>query len=105
MTCFGTTEAQSFSRNPAALELREGATVAEIHCPGQDLRYWKLDDIYEITCVHCGALIEFFKDDPRRLCKACGQRMLNPRNDMSCAQWCKHAKECLASLGADPPEH
>jgi hypothetical protein len=24
---------------------------------------------------------------------------------MSCAQWCKHAKECLASLGADPPEH
>jgi hypothetical protein len=24
---------------------------------------------------------------------------------MSCARWCKHAKECLESLGADPPEH
>ena len=34
--------------------------MAEINCPGQDLRYWKLDDIYEVTCVHCGALIEFF---------------------------------------------
>lgn len=67
--------------------------MALLHCPGQDLRYWKLDDIYEIVCVHCGALIEFFKDDPR------------PRNDMSCAQWCKHAKECLESLGADAPEH
>ncbi len=78
--------------------------MAEIHCPGQDLRYWKLDDIYEIICVHCGTLIEFFKDDPRRLCKACGKLMLNPRNDMSCAEWCKHAKQCLASLGADPPE-
>ena len=52
--------------------------MAEIHCPGQDLRYWKLDDIYELDCVHCGARIEFFKDDPRRLCKACGKRMLNP---------------------------
>jgi hypothetical protein len=24
---------------------------------------------------------------------------------MSCALWCKHARECLESLGADPPEH
>lgn len=72
--------------------------MAVLHCPGQDLRYWKLDDIYEVVCMHCGALIEFFKDDPRRKCKACGKHMLNPRNDMSCAQWCKHAKECLESL-------
>ena len=79
--------------------------MPEIHCPGQDLRYWKLDDIYEIECAHCGAHIEFFKDDPRRRCKACGKNMLNPRNDMSCAQWCKFAKQCLESLGADPPEH
>jgi DNA-directed RNA polymerase subunit RPC12/RpoP len=78
--------------------------MAEIHCPGQDLRYWKLDDVYEVVCVHCGARIEFFKDDPRRRCKACDKLMLNPRNDMSCAQWCKHAKECLESLGADAPE-
>ena len=47
--------------------------MAEIHCPGQDLRYWKLDDMYEVYCVHCGAQVEFFKDDPRRLCKACGK--------------------------------
>ena len=78
--------------------------MAETHCPGQDLRYWKLDDVYEVQCAHCGAMIEFFKDDPRRLCKACGKKMLNPRNDMSCTQWCKYAKQCLESLGADAPD-
>jgi hypothetical protein len=78
--------------------------MAEVRCPGQDMRYWKLDDIYEIVCPHCNTHIEFFKDDHRRICKACGRNILNPRNDMSCAKWCKHAEECLKSIGADHPE-
>ena len=52
--------------------------MADTHCPGQDLRYWKLDDIYEIECAHCGEKVEFFKDDPRRLCKACGNEDAEP---------------------------
>ena len=36
--------------------------------------------------------------------KPAAMKMLNPRNDMSCTQWCKYAKQCLESLGADPPD-
>ena len=75
--------------------------MAEINCPGQDLRYWKPRDIYEVMCAHCGAPIEFFKDDPRRCCRACGKFTLNPRNDMSCAKWCKSAAACLEAINAD----
>lgn len=76
--------------------------MAVVRCPGQDMRYWKLDDIYEVVCPHCSShQIEFFKDDHRRICKVCGRNVLNPRNDMSCAKWCKHAKECLESIGAE----
>lgn len=72
------------------------------HCPGQDMRYWKPEDICEEPCSHCGGPIEFFKDDLRRRCPHCGQFTANPRNDMSCAAWCKHAKECLEQLGRQP---
>lgn len=64
-------------------------------CPGQDLRYWKPDDLFELPCVHCAAPVEFFKDDLRRKCPHCGGFTVNSKNDMSCAAWCKHAKECL----------
>jgi len=74
--------------------------MTELRCPGQDMQYWKFDDIFEIVCPHCNRHIEFFKDDHRRICKVCGKNVLNPRNDMSCAEWCKHAKECLESIGA-----
>ena len=74
--------------------------MAEVRCPGQDTRYWKLEDIYEIVCPHCDSRVEFFKDDHRRICKVCGKNVLNPRNDMACAKWCKHAQECLESIGA-----
>ncbi len=69
-------------------------------CPGQDTRYWKPEDVYEAPCVHCGQPIEFFKIDLRRLCPHCGKYMVNPKNDMSCAAWCKHAAECLDEVGS-----
>lgn len=70
-------------------------------CPGQDTRYWRPDDIFNVPCASCGASIEFFKDDASRRCPKCGTRVQNPRLTMGCAQWCEHAKECL---GYDPKQ-
>ena len=69
-------------------------------CPGQDTRYWKPSDVHEVKCGKCGELVEFFKTDGARRCPGCGARVVNPAVSMGCAQWCKHARECL---GFDPP--
>ena len=67
-------------------------------CPGQDQRYWKPDDIFEINCLECGTLIEFWKDDLKLECPKCKKIIPNPKFDLSCAEWCKYAKECLGTL-------
>jgi hypothetical protein len=72
-------------------------------CPGQDLRYWRPEDIFEAPCACCARPIEFFKDDLRRKCPHCGKYVVNPRNDLACAAWCKQAAECLAQLGRPVP--
>ena len=69
-------------------------------CPGQDQRYWKPDDIFEISCLKCGALIEFWKDEPTLKCPKCKKLNTNPKLDLSCAEWCKYAKECLGTLSS-----
>jgi len=68
-------------------------------CPGQDTRYWKPEDVSEVECGQCGFLVEFFKTDGARRCPECGTRVVNPVVSMGCAQWCKHARDCL---GFDP---
>lgn len=70
-------------------------------CPGQDTRYWRPEDVFDITCQECGGTVEFFKTDGARRCPGCGTRVQNPRMSLGCAQWCDHAKECL---GFDPGE-
>ena len=70
-------------------------------CPGQDSRYWSADAVFEVTCPHCGNVEEFFKDEPTRRCKKCGEKLVNPKMDFGCAAYCKFAKECLGDL---PPE-
>ncbi len=70
-------------------------------CPGQDTRFWRPGDIFDSPCGNCGNIIEFFKDDASQRCKKCGTKVLNPRLNRGCAQWCEHAKECL---GYDPKE-
>lgn len=70
-------------------------------CPGQDTRFWRPEDIFEIPCGACGAEIEFFKDDVYRRCPSCGARVENPKFNLGCAQWCEHARDCL---GYDPKE-
>ena len=72
------------------------------NCPGQDTRYWKPEDVFEVPCSHCGKPVEFFRDDLKRRCPHCSQSNLNPRNNLACAAWCKAAAECLAELGRDP---
>ena len=68
-------------------------------CPGQDTRYWRPDDIFNVACSTCGKEVEFFKDDAQRRCGKCGTVIQNPRLSTGCAEWCEHAKECL---GYDP---
>lgn len=75
--------------------------MSKTMCPGQDTRFWKPGDVFEVPCAECGFEIEFFKDDAVRRCRRCGNRVRNPRLNIGCAQWCQHAKECL---GFDPQE-
>ncbi|MBU0670686.1 hypothetical protein KKF29_00850 [Patescibacteria group bacterium] len=65
------------------------------HCPGQDTRFWKPEDIFERDCPRCKAKIEFWKDDVSRRCPGCKQKIANPTFDLGCAKWCQYAKECL----------
>lgn len=69
--------------------------MAVARCPGQDTRFWKPDDIFESPCPHCGASLEFWKDEPQRKCRGCGQFVRNPKINLGCAEWCRYAKECL----------
>jgi hypothetical protein len=62
------------------------------------MQYWKPGDIFEADCPNCGQKVEFFKDEARRKCKACGTKMLNPNMDFGCASYCKYASECLGEM-------
>ena len=73
--------------------------MSKPQCPGQDTRYWKPEDVFEVPCARCGRPMEFFKDDLKRNCPHCAQPNLNPRNDLACAAWCKAAPECQEELG------
>ena len=70
-------------------------------CPGQDSRNWKPGDIFDMPCPRCGAVVEFFKDEPLRRCRSCGHRFVNPKMDFGCASYCKFAEQCLGDM---PPE-
>ncbi|MDQ7842062.1 MAG: phosphohydrolase [bacterium] len=78
--------------------------MAMSQCPGQDRRYWKPADVFESPCSCCGEPLEFWKDDPRRRCHACGGIVSNPRFDLGCAQWCQFAANCLGQPAGDAGE-
>ncbi len=63
-------------------------------CPGQDTRYWKPEDIFELACEKCGFDVEFFKDDVIRHCDRCGWKLINPKKDTSCAAHCEFSEKC-----------
>jgi putative nucleotidyltransferase with HDIG domain len=66
-----------------------------VRCPGQDQRFWKPEDIFEVKCPACGGNVEFFKDEPKLKCRKCGQSVDNPKIDLGCAEWCQYAEQCL----------
>ena len=66
-----------------------------VRCPGQDQRFWKPEDIFEVQCSGCSKAIEFFKDEPKLKCRSCGQIVINPKIDLGCAEWCQYAEQCL----------
>jgi len=67
-------------------------------CPGTDTQFWKPNDIFEIKCPACGAIIEFFKDDSKRHCSKCGELFVNPRLELNCFEYCKFGKQCKEYL-------
>ncbi len=71
-----------------------------MRCPGQDKAYWKEDPAFEMPCPKCGADVEVFRDESTARCAKCAHRFKNPKIDLSCAQWCAYAKECV---GFAPP--
>ncbi|MFC1781989.1 hypothetical protein ACFL02_00195 [Planctomycetota bacterium] len=71
-----------------------------VKCPGQDQRFWKPDDIFEVRCRHCGRAVEFFKDDPKRKCPGCKEIVTNPKIEKGCAEWCQYAEQCLGIIQA-----
>jgi len=66
-----------------------------VKCPGQDRRFWKPEDIFEMECTGCGHTIEFFKDEPQLKCRKCGQMVANPKINLGCAEWCQYGEQCL----------
>ncbi len=68
-----------------------------VRCPGQDQRFWKPGDIFEVKCPGCGRLVEFFKDEPKLKCRKCGQLVTNPKIDLGCAEWCQYAEQCVGT--------
>ncbi len=63
-------------------------------CPGQSMQFWKPEDVFEVHCLQCGEAIEFFKDDPSRICERCGRKNPNPRLDSGCMEHCGFADQC-----------
>jgi len=74
--------------------------MALSHCPGQDRRFWRSEDVFDAPCPNCGMILEFWKTEPRRRCCGCGKNVLNPKLDLGCAKWCKHASDCLGFTAA-----
>ncbi len=66
-----------------------------VRCPGQDQRFWKPEDIFDVKCPDCGQTVEFFKDEPKLKCRKCGKVVINPKIDLGCAEWCQYAEQCL----------
>jgi hypothetical protein len=67
-------------------------------CPGQDMKYWKDDAIFDADCPKCGTTVEFYKDDTTRKCRKCDHRFVNPKMDFGCASYCQFAEQCMGTL-------
>lgn len=73
------------------------------HCPGQDMRYWIPADIFDVRCPQCDTVIEFWKDEPSRICCGCKKEVRNPRINLGCAKWCAFGDQCLGHPATEQP--
>ena len=71
----------------------------KLRCPGQDMQFWKPEDIFLETCPLCKKEIEFWKDEPQIVCPHCKKEVPNPKLDPGCAEWCEKAEECKGQRG------
>jgi len=67
-------------------------------CPGQDIRHWKSEAVFDVKCPNCRQKIEFFKDDTTRKCHNCGHKFINPKMDFGCASYCQYAAQCVVDF-------
>jgi len=68
-----------------------------LRCPGQDQRFWKPEDVFEVHCPGCGRSVEFFKDEPNVKCRNCSCVVINTKINLGCAQWCRYATQCAGA--------
>jgi predicted amidophosphoribosyltransferase len=59
------------------------------------MRFWRPEDIFDVVCPVCQNEIEFWKDEPMRVCSQCKREILNPKMDLSCTDWCTSANACV----------
>jgi hypothetical protein len=107
MPCWLPLPEEAFTIKQSGLNVKE-TDLATFRCPGQDTRFWKPEDVVEHACPHCGAGVEFWKDDVARRCPKCGKKVRNPCFSAGCAEWCKYADKCGAvgaanTAAADKP--
>jgi DNA-directed RNA polymerase subunit RPC12/RpoP len=68
-------------------------------CPGMNPQNWKPEDIKEYKCINCSnEIIEFWKDDVKRVCPGCGKFMFNPDLGNVCLSWCDRAEDCIGNM-------
>ena len=72
--------------------------MSKPRCPGQDMRFWKPEDVFDVRCPHCKKEVEFFKDEPYLKCPECRREVRNPKIDLGCAKWCAFAADCLGEV-------
>jgi DNA-directed RNA polymerase subunit RPC12/RpoP len=46
-------------------------------CGISNTQKWGPNSIYEIECKKCGTKVEFFKDEKKRTCPNCGEKVFN----------------------------
>ncbi len=61
------------------------------HCPGQDSRKVRPENI---VCAYCGHLTEIFSDEITVVCPRCENSIYQERLP-TCLDWCQAARQCL----------
>jgi len=53
-------------------------------CGNSDTKNWGPNSIYNVQCSKCNNQVEFFKDEKKRSCDKCGDKITNPHLNKDC---------------------